>query len=221
MGGGEVDPSGMVHLEVMARWMQEIAVADALDADLPEEGAWIIRRATARVERMPRFPELLELRTWCSGIAASVAARRTTIAGDLGARVEAEAIWVHVDPGARRPIRLPESFRERFGASAAGERPRTSLRHPAEPPDSADALEWRFGESDLDLAGHVNNTIYWRLAEELLDGSPLRASTPTILEAEFRAGIGAGTASVRRAEGMLWVGDTSGRLAGTLRLEPA
>ena len=57
----------------MARWLQEVAVADSLDAGLDRHGAWIIRRVTAEVDALPRFAERLTVRTWCSGLAKSIA----------------------------------------------------------------------------------------------------------------------------------------------------
>lgn len=183
------------------------------------DGAWIIRRATMTVERLPRVTEELELETWCSGVAKSVAERRTTIRAGGESIAEAEAIWVHVDPEARRPARLPARFHEVYGESAGNRRPRSSLRHPSTPPADAEQLEWFFSRADIDLAGHVNNTFYWRVAEEYLDLSVL-ARGPALFEAEYRAGIGPGSAAIARAGSMLWVSDLAGTLAATLSIEP-
>ena len=203
----------------MARWLGEAAVADGLDAGMPVDGAWIIRRATMTVERAPRVGEELELVTWCSGVAKSVAERRTSIRAGGASIAEAEAIWVHVDPEARRPSRLPERFHEVYGESAAGRRPRSSLRHPPAPPPTAEHLEWFFPRADIDLAGHVNNTLYWRVAEEHLDLADATRGT-ALLEAEYRAGIGHGTAEVARAGSMLWISAPDGELAATISVEP-
>lgn len=162
---------------------------------------------------MPAFPEELELVTWCSGKAKSVAERSTTVRGDRGARVDSEAIWVHVDAETRRPIRLPARFEDVYGPSAGDRKPRSSLRHPSAPPEDAERFEWEFGRSDIDLAGHVSNVWYWQVAEEYLD---LSLAGPVILEAEFRSGIGLGKAFVHRADGMLWISDPAGTVAGTL-----
>ena len=182
-----------------------------------EQSAWIVRRSTMRVGRLPRFGENLELQTWCSGIAKSVAERSTSVTGDLGAAVEVEAIWVHVDPAARRPARLPESFHAVYGPSAEGRRPRSSLRHPASAPAGAETLTWRFARADVDVAGHVNNTMYWRLAEDHLDLAPLDHGA-AVLEVEYRAGLGAGVATVQHAGGMLWVHDPEDAIAATLSI---
>lgn len=194
-------------------------MADAFDAGMPADSAWIIRRATVRSERLPRFGEQLELRTWCSGVAKSVAERSTSVSGDQGAAVEVEAIWVYVDPELRRPTRLPQAFHDVYAESAAGKRPRISLRHAPEPPTGAEALDWYFALADVDLIGHVNNAMYWRVAEELLDLKPL-AETPARLEAEYRGGIGPGPARIHRDGTTLWICDLKAVVAATISLEP-
>jgi len=175
----------------------------------------VIRRATMSIERMPVHSEELELRTWCSGAAKSLAERRTSVRGDRGAAIESEAIWVHVDPETRRPIRLPQAFKELYAESAEGRRARSSLRHPSLPPRGAEQLDWSFGRADIDLAGHVNNAWYWRVAEEFLD-LEIRVGKPLLVEAEYRAGIGPGRAEVLRNAGMLWVSSPEGQLAATI-----
>ncbi len=215
--GIDVDADGIAHLHAVGRWLQQVAVADAIDAGMSRETAWIVRRTTITSERLPRFGERLELRTHCSGAAKSVAERTTTITGDAGAGAEAVAIWVHLDPNMRRPSRLPEQFLAVYGEAAAGRRPRSSLRHPPLPPAGAELYDWRFARADIDYAGHVNNTMYWRPAEELF-GLATLANTPTTLEAEYRGGIGAGPARVHRADDMLWVCDLDGAVAATISI---
>jgi acyl-ACP thioesterase len=190
---------------------------------MAREAAWIIRRTSLRSERFPRIGERLELRTWCSGMAKSVAERTTAISGDGGAELEAVALWVYIDPVAQRPARLPAEFLEVYGESAAGNRPRSALRHPPEPPHGAEELDWHFSRSELDFAGHVNNTNYLRVAADLLPLESL-ADAPGRIEAEYRAGIGAGPARVMRSGSMLWICAPGGEVAATISLggpEPA
>jgi acyl-ACP thioesterase len=216
VGGADVDPAGLAHLTTLSRWLQDVAVADALDAGIARRSAWIIRRVTIEITRLPEFGEQVEISTWCSGMAKSIAERTTTIGGDGGASARAVAVWVHMDPETRRPQRLPEVFHAGYAESAGGVRPRSSLRHPAQAPDGADELRWRFGRADLDVAGHVNNTMYWRLAEDLIPHPP----GGVLAEAEYRSGIGTGEAVVRRAGPMLWVEDAGGDTAATLMVGP-
>jgi acyl-ACP thioesterase len=180
----------------------------------------VIRRNVLRVERLPRFMETIELRTWCAGLAASTAERRTTIEGDAGAAIEATAIWVHVDVATRRPARFPPHFLAAYEESAAGNRPSTRLHHPSEPTAGAERSAWSFSAADMDVAGHVNNAVYWRVLEDLLGGPP---AEPATLEAEYRGGITAGQATVARAGGLVWVIDGEGAVAASLTVgqEPA
>ena len=174
-----------------------------------------------RVDVLPRFSERLVLKTWCGGLAASTAERRTTIEGELGASIEAEAIWVHIDLATRRPARFSPEFMAVYGESAAaGQRPRTKLRHPSEPPAEAVRSAWRFSAADMDFAGHVNNAVYWRVLEDVVGPDALRESGAT-LEAEYRAGTVAGLATVARSGSMLWVLDADGTVAASLAAAPA
>ncbi|HKJ36924.1 MAG TPA: acyl-ACP thioesterase domain-containing protein [Solirubrobacterales bacterium] len=222
VGGADVDAAGRVRLNALARWLQEVAFADALDAGLPAQSAWIIRRTLISVERWPAFAERLTLKTFCSAIAKSVADRRTSISGDRGGRVEAAGQWVQIDPETRRPLRFDERFLGLYAESASGRRARSRLRHPA--PDAAgestEQLEWRFREADVDLVGHVNNTAYWQIAEEFLDLSAMPEGARCDIEIEFRGGSVAGPATVLRGGAMLWVLDGTGEVSASISAEP-
>ena len=81
-GIADADAAGRCRLDAMARWLQDIAYADLIDAGFEGRGAWIVRRTRIRVERFPRFGEELTLRTFCSGIGRFSAERRTSIKGE-------------------------------------------------------------------------------------------------------------------------------------------
>jgi acyl-ACP thioesterase len=215
VGAADVDGAGNVHPFAIARWLQEVAFADGLDAGIGAESFWVIRRLRLEIKRLPAFPEALELETWCSAKAKSLAERTTTISGDGGAELTATAIWVHVDPKTRLPARLPASFEATYGPSAGGRKARGGLRHPPEPPSGAERHEWWFGRSQIDFAGHVSNLWYWQVAEEHLE-MPTAGTGPVALEAEFRSGIGHGPAAVRRSGPMLWICDGDGTVAATI-----
>ena len=137
VGAADVGADGGAHVFAIARWLQETAFADGLDSGFGAEAFWIIRRLRLDIRRLPAFPEKLELTTWCSGKGKTVAERRTTISGEGGADVAAEAIWVHVDPETRMPARLPAEFEEIYGPSTEGRKARASLRHPPRAPGLA------------------------------------------------------------------------------------
>ena len=125
-----------MRLDEIARWLQDVAFGDLVDAGLAGEGFWIVRRTRLVVERFPRFAEKLRLDTFCTGASALAAERRTSIQGSDGAAVEAVSIWVNLDPETRMPARLPDGFFAAYGEAVAGRKARGRLRHPA-PPDGA------------------------------------------------------------------------------------
>ena len=215
----DVAPSGRVRLDAIARWLQDAALADVVDSGLDGDGVWVLRRLRLRVARFPRFGEALEVATFCSGTGALVAERRSTVriggvSGDPDggsgtdpggeAVVEALALWVHLDPDGTHPRPLPDGFEAVYGAAAAGRRVRARLRHPAEPPDGAPGRPWQFRAADLDLAGHVNNSVYWQVLEEDLVAVDSVAGVDA--EIEHRAAGDAGDAViVAGADGMRWI----------------
>ena len=232
-GLADVTPSGRARLDAIARWLQDAALADVVDSGLDGGGVWVLRRLRLRVERFPRFGEALDVATFCSGTGALVAERRSKVRGDGAgaaggggagaagagaAAVEALALWVHLDPDGAHPRPLPEGFEAVYGATAAGRRVRARLRHPAAPPGGALGRPWRFRAADLDLAGHVNNAVYWQvLEEELVPAEPVAAVDAEI---EYRAAGGAGQASVAAEDGMRWISADGGDVLATVCLRP-
>ncbi|MEP6954213.1 MAG: acyl-ACP thioesterase domain-containing protein [Solirubrobacteraceae bacterium] len=214
-GLGDVAPSGRVRLDTIARWMQEAAWADAADSGLADEGAWFVRAMRVEVARFPRFGEACDVATWCSGTGALWAERRTSVAGAGGARAEAAAIWVHMESDGSRPRSLPQGFDHFYAAAAGGRRVRARLRHDPDPADGATKEPWRFRAADLDLAGHVNNAVYWTVVEEQLAG-PTDPSEPFAAEIEHRAPTAERDAIVRRAGAQTWVCAGHGAVVATI-----
>jgi acyl-ACP thioesterase len=218
-GLGDVDPSGRVRLDAIARWLQDAAFADLVDSGLPDDGVWVVRRLRLRVERFPRFREAAAIDTWCSGGGSLWAERRSTVRSEDGGLVEAVALWVHLDPDGARPRPVPEGFAEVYGPSAAGRRVRARLRQAAAAPAGADRLAWRFRTADLDLADHVNNAVYWQVLEEHLRGEG-QAAEPLDAEIEHRAPADVGEASVLRAGQQLWIAGPDDEVLATLVVAP-
>ena len=221
---GDVSTEGRLRLDAAARYLQDIARDDAVDAGYPDPGGWVVRRTLIEVTRPPRFGEWLDLFTWCSGHGRRWAERRTEIRGTAGGVVDAASVWVHVDADAGTARRLPEEFYEIWGEAAAGRRisPRALL--PAQAPTGSDRFPWPVRVADLDLFGHVNNAVHWAPVEEALARlgpvpPPMRAELehrrPLKLEpaGEVRA--------VRAGGGMdMWL-EAGGEAATVARVRPA
>ena len=115
-------------------------------------------------------------------------------------------MWAHLDPATGAPGRLGERFAEVYGPSAGPGRPDHRLRHPP-PSEDAERLPWTFRAADLDVAGHVNNAVYWEALEE-------RAPPPEpfVVVAEHRAPAVAGPAAVVHDGARTWVTSPDGEV---------
>ncbi|MET0767732.1 MAG: acyl-ACP thioesterase domain-containing protein [Aeromicrobium sp.] len=169
-GVADADGGGRVRLDALARWLQDVAYHDLLDAGFQRAGVWVVRRSRIRVDAFPRFGEPVALSTFCSGLGRFSAERRTSIRG-AGSAVEAVALWVWLDAGTLRPARFPAPFVDVYAASADGRGANVRLRHP-EPPGDCEPRPFAFRATDVDVAGHVNNSHYWAVLEEELAGTP-------------------------------------------------
>ena len=203
-GLADCAPSGRIRLDALARWLQEVAYADVEDAGLAQAAVWVVRRTRIRVTRFPRFGESHTVRTFASGLGRMWAERRTTITREDEAEssVEAVALWVHLDPVARRPTPLREEELAVYGALGHDRRVSARLRHPA-PADVEGERGWTFRRTDLDVADHVNNAAYWQPLEEEL----LAAAEPAAIdvEIEFRTPAQPGHKKVLAAGPRLWI----------------
>jgi acyl-ACP thioesterase len=200
---GDVDAQGSLRLEALARFLQDVATDDADDADLSEaRGVWVLRSSDLEVATTPVYHEVVELATFCSGTGPRWAERRTRLDGDRGARVESAGLWVFIDREQGRPLPLDDDFHDRYGESAGGRRVKARLRHP-DPPAGAPTSAWMFRQTDLDMAAHVNNAVYWTLLEEELAGAEMPAGWRG--EIEHRGPAGPGVATVAADGPLRWV----------------
>jgi acyl-ACP thioesterase len=214
----DVSPAGRARLDALARWLQDAAYDDARHSGIADSGVWIVRRLAMRVRRFPRLSEKIEVATFCSGAAPLWAERSSLVSCNGGVAVEAVALWVHLQADGMRPQPLPAGFDAIYGPSAMGRRVRARLRHPPLPPAGAAARPWHFRGADLDLAGHVNNAVYWEALEDELVASEPEAGLDA--EIEHRAPAGAGEATVLADGPMRWIADPDGAVVATLTAEP-
>jgi acyl-ACP thioesterase len=212
-GLADCAPTGRVRLDALARFVQDIAYADADDVGLSRTAAWVVRRTRMRVNRFPRFGETLTLVTFCSGLGRMWAERRTSIAGEGSGEVEVVSLWVHLDPVSGRPTPLTEEELAVWGESTAGRKVPARLRHPA--PDGVDdRFSWTFRRTECDLAGHINNAAYLQpLEEELLGGEDLASID---VEIEYRSPAQAGEQLVLCRGARRWIVSPEGETHASL-----
>ena len=193
----ETDATGRLRLDAVACYLQDVASDDWNDAGFESsDSVWVVRKTSIDVQQ-PIAGSVVELETWCSGVAAAAASRRYSLRGDDGGRIEAESVWVHLDRELQ-PVRLPESFRETFGPSAEGHGVVT--RFTLGSPPAVEGERWVLRRTDEDRLGHVNNAVYWVPVEETWGADVQHA------ELEYRKPVDVSEqAEVVREGGSLWV----------------
>ncbi|MGN6872677.1 MAG: acyl-ACP thioesterase domain-containing protein [Solirubrobacteraceae bacterium] len=214
-GLADCAPTGRVRLDALARFVQDIAYADAEDARLSRRAAWVVRRTRMRVDRFPRFGERLALATFCSGLGRMWAERRTTIAGDAGGEAQVVSLWVHLDPLVGRPFPLTEEEIAMWGESTVGRKVTARLHHPS-PEGTEDSSPWRFRATESDLANHINNAAYLQpLEDELLQGDGAELESIDV-EIEYRSPSQPGDKLVLREGARRWIISPDGEVHASL-----
>ena len=185
----DVDALGRLRLDAVGRFLQDVAIDDVQETGwgLPEH-LWFVRRIRIEVLRPFLADGAVELRTWCSGVAAIAAGRRWSLAGDAGGRIEVDSVWIHLDAAAS-PARI-----EDFGvyAEAAGRRRVSTKLELPDPPPGARRRPWSLRATDVDRHGHVNNAVYWQAVEDLLPALGVDPRRPLRAELDYRQPIDLG-----------------------------
>jgi acyl-ACP thioesterase len=179
----DMDPAGRLRLDAVARFLQEIAIDDVDETGWgAPEHLWFVR--AMRIDVLQPFlgDRAAEIVTWCSGLGTVAAGRRWSLTGDRGGRIEVDSVWVHLDAH-QCPARIT-----RFDvyAEAAGGRRVSARPQLADPPTDAPRSRWPLRASDVDLHGHVNNTVYWEAIEHVLLGAGPELGHPLRARLDFR-----------------------------------
>jgi acyl-ACP thioesterase len=214
---GDVDRWGRLRLDALARHLQDIATDDTRDAGVDDaRTTWVVRRASVRADRWPRYLERVTLSTFCTGTGPRWAERTTVVHGEDGARLEAVALWACVDTATGRATALPGGFDAAWGTG--GRSVSARLVHPPAP--EAPGRPWQVRVADLDVLGHVNNAVHWAAVEDEL-ARLLPGRVPLEAECEYRVPmeLGDGVTLCSVVEGPLlrtWINGDRGTCASTL-----
>ena len=170
----DAGPDGALRLDGVARYLQDVATDDWVDAGLSTSATWVVRRAYVELAGAgcwPRYGDEVNAVTWCAGTGPAWAERRTDLEVEGQVRVRATALWVLVDQ-LGRPLRLEEGFHQVYGEACQDRK--ASGRVPAPPPmpgllgaPGVRSRPWFVRKADVDVVGHVNNAAIWSAVVEV------------------------------------------------------
>ncbi len=135
---GDADERGLFRLDGVVGFLQDVATDDWTDTGIETDETWVVRRTRFRLvdgARWPRYLDHVRLTTWCGGVGAAWAERRTNIDLDGVTSIEAAGLWVPIGPSGV-PVRLRASFFDVYGSVGSGSKGsrarRDSARWPRE-----------------------------------------------------------------------------------------
>jgi acyl-ACP thioesterase len=179
----DMDPRGRLRLDAVARFLQEIAIDDVDETGWgAPDHLWFVRRMRIDVVEPFLADRTVELVTWCSGLATVAAGRRWSLSGERGGRIEVDSVWIHLDAD-QRPARIArfDAYAEAAGGRRVSARPQLP-----DPPTDGSRSPWPLRASDVDLHGHVNNTVHWQAIEHVLFGAGPELERPLRARIDFR-----------------------------------
>lgn len=135
-------------------------VGCGIDWLLSQSLGWMLTRWSLKIERYPKWQEIIEIKTWPSNFERFYATREFTVTGSSGELIGlATSRWIFLDLNRKRPVRIPAEIISRYGFD-----PVRALEDDfpdlSAPDDRTGALPFRVRQSDIDTNEHVNNTRY-------------------------------------------------------------
>lgn len=191
---GDVDRGGRLRLDGTARYIQDLGGDDTRGAGADPNFPFVVRRTAIEVIRPAVADEVLHLSTFCGGIGARWAERRTTLLGDRGAHIEAMGLWVCINRTTGRPARLEPDFLDLYADFDGDRKVGASLTHP-DPPGLTDGTDntgvtisrpWPLRDTDFDPLNHMNNAATWEPVVDELARLGVRPGRATL---EYRNAI--------------------------------
>lgn len=184
----DVDPMRRLRLSRLFTMLQEAAIAhtEALGAGraktLDKGYLWVVTLQQAKIARLPVYDERIRLLSAPGETMHSIFPRYYRIEDAEGNElVSASALWTLMNMDTRAMV-----FPHEAGVSVPGAKPGWKTFFPAPPklPAGENETEFTVPYSYVDLNGHMNNTKYFDLAEDLMP-EELRAGEVRDISVEY------------------------------------
>lgn len=191
VGYFQVDRNHRIQLGSLFKLLQEAAIHHANQAKIgtqimEDKGeSWILNRVAMKLERYPKFDEVLLIKTWASGMKHFKGFRdfRLYVGDELIGQVS--TLWLYINMESKSLTRLPQEIEDNF-LTRPDEVYFDKLDKLRLPKPGADAQETRISlrYGDIDGNQHVNNTAYMKYLQTALHHQNLD-TRPEKLEIQF------------------------------------
>ncbi|MBQ7693033.1 MAG: hypothetical protein IJT29_05430 [Oscillospiraceae bacterium] len=161
-----------LRTSVLFELMQEASIRHTEELGMGREMTldrgllWMVTLQRAEIARMPEYDELITLESWPGDTMHLLFPRYYRVLDEGGnALVSASALWALVDQETRRMV-----FPDRHGVVIEGIETGKEIALPSPPRRAQGEAATGFSVpfSYVDLNGHMNNTRYFDLAEDLI-----------------------------------------------------
>ncbi len=168
----DTDAKRRLRLSRLFTMLQEASIAHTTELGMGREKTldrgllWIVTLQKAEIVRLPEYDERIRLKSWPGKTMHLLFPRYYRIEDEKGSElVSASALWALMDEKTRRVV-----FPEVYGVKIRGVHTGKEISFPSAPktPSAGETGEFAVPYSYVDLNGHMNNTRYFDLAEDLM-----------------------------------------------------
>ena len=187
----QVDMTRRLRMSDLFRLLEEASIAhtEALgctkDKTLDRGLLWIITRQLVEIEEMPAYDEQITVRSWQGEMQHVFFPRFYEIERAGRVLIKGQALWMLMDEETRS-MAMPEDYGIFIpGRPDAGDMalPAVVVPKTAGEPAVSTPLVTRF--SQIDINGHMNNTRYFDMIDDMLHSSGQNASVPKAVLANY------------------------------------
>jgi acyl-CoA thioesterase FadM len=172
----ERDRHGRMSSIAVLNYLEETATRGSAFLGFPLEWyfehqfLWLGRRMTIRYEQPVYYGDTLQAETWISSMARVRSDRDYRLTRDGETVVRARTNWAFIDTEKMRPTRIPQEFFDMLGDDLEEPEPVTVHLEDAEAVVDAPVFEYEHQvlAHEIDVVGHVNNSVYPRWTEQAL-----------------------------------------------------
>lgn len=183
---GDCDANGIVRVDALARYLQDVGYDDTDDIGVGDGGFWVARSIEMRFPqktKMPKRNEWVNLETFCGGVGRAFAERTVNIYTNQGDIITTNTIWISIDKTGK-PVLIPKWLIKAYPQAKKINATRTLPLLNLEEKFDGTTFDWELRSTDVDVNGHINNVLAFIALYEV--AQLLDAPSPSNVLVEYR-----------------------------------